>query len=58
MELLKGLQDAPMNLEVLSSTRIGMTVNKMRKASEDKEVISLAKLLIRKWKKYLPGKMI
>lgn len=44
-----------MNLELLSSTRIGMTVNKIRKASEDKEVVSLAKTLIRKWKKFLPG---
>lgn len=44
-----------MSLDILSSTRIGMTVNKLRKASQDKEVISLSKSLIRKWKQYLPG---
>jgi transcription elongation factor S-II len=53
--MLKGLGDLPMSLDILSTTRIGMTVNKIRKASEDKEVIGMAKTLIRKWKKYLPG---
>lgn len=55
LDLLKSLQEEDMNLDILSSTRIGMTVNKIRKATEDKEVISLAKNLIRKWKKFLPG---
>jgi len=54
LEYLKTLRDLPMNLDILSSTRIGMTVNKLRKASGDKELIGLAKTLIRKWKKYLP----
>jgi len=54
LDLLKTLQDQDMNLDILSSTRIGMTVNKIRKASDDKEVISTAKNLIRKWKKFLP----
>lgn len=54
LDLLKDLQDIPMDLEMLSSTRIGMTVNQLRKGSEDKEVITLAKALIKKWKKYLP----
>jgi transcription elongation factor S-II len=53
-EYLKALKDVPMNLDILSNTRIGMTVNKLRKASQDKEVISLSKSLIRKWKQYLP----
>ena len=56
LDLLKSLQDQDMNLDILSTTRIGMTVNKIRKASEDKEIISMAKNLIRKWKKFLPGK--
>ena len=47
-----------MNLDILTSTRVGMTVNKLRKASADKEVIGLAKTLIRKWKKYLPGTVL
>ncbi|CAG7724825.1 unnamed protein product [Allacma fusca] len=54
LEYLKTLRDLPMNLEILTTTRVGMTVNKLRKASKDKEVIGLAKTLIRKWKKYLP----
>ena len=52
---MKTLRDSPINLVILTNTRIGMTVNKLRKASTDKEVIGLAKTLIRKWKKCLPG---
>lgn len=39
------------------STRIGMSVNALRKQSTDEEVISLAKSLIKSWKKLL-GKKI
>lgn len=42
-----------MNLEVLTNTRVGMTVNALRKASKDEEVISLSKTLIKHWKKFL-----
>ena len=41
--------------QVLSKTRIGMTVNALRKASSDEEVISTAKQLIKNWKKFVPG---
>lgn len=41
----------------LQSTRIGMSVNALRKQSTDEEVISLAKSLIKSWKKLL-GKEI
>lgn len=41
----------------LQSTRIGMSVNALRKQSTDEEVISLAKSLIKSWKKLL-GKKI
>ncbi|ESP03395.1 hypothetical protein LOTGIDRAFT_237702 [Lottia gigantea] len=54
-DLLKTLQDLPMSLDVLQKTRIGMTVNNLRKASKNEEVISLAKTLIKLWKKLLPG---
>lgn len=37
----------------LQSTRIGMSVNALRKQSTDEEVISLAKSLIKSWKKLL-----
>lgn len=33
-----------------------MTVNALRKASTDEEVISTAKQLIKSWKKFVPGK--
>ena len=36
-------------------TRIGMTVNNFRKASSNDEAVSLAKALIKSWKKLLPG---
>jgi hypothetical protein len=40
-------------LVALQSTRIGMSVNALRKQSTDEEVTSLAKSLIKSWKKLL-----
>ncbi|KAJ8920905.1 hypothetical protein NQ315_015698 [Exocentrus adspersus] len=54
LDLLKELQTLNINLEVLTETRIGMTVNALRKSSKDDEVISLSKTLIKNWKKFLP----
>lgn len=54
-DLLKKLRDLKMNLNVLQKTRIGMTVNNFRKASKDDDVITLAKSLIKGWKKLLPA---
>ncbi|NXH15580.1 TCEA2 protein, partial [Bucco capensis] len=53
MDLLKELKSMPMTLYLLQSTRIGMSVNALRKQSTDEEVISLAKSLIKSWKKLL-----
>ncbi|XP_011874070.1 PREDICTED: transcription elongation factor S-II-like isoform X1 [Vollenhovia emeryi] len=55
LELLKILQKLPVDLELLTKTRIGMTVNSLRKSSRDEEVISLSKTLIKNWKKFLSG---
>uniref|UniRef100_A0A7N9AUP8 Transcription elongation factor n=1 Tax=Mastacembelus armatus TaxID=205130 RepID=A0A7N9AUP8_9TELE len=57
LDLLKELRNIPMTLELLQSTRIGMSVNAIRKQSTDEEVTSLAKSLIKSWKKLLdePG---
>ncbi|XP_011505386.1 PREDICTED: transcription elongation factor S-II [Ceratosolen solmsi marchali] len=55
LELLKTLQQLPVNLELLQKTRIGMTVNALRKSSRDEEVIALSKMLIKNWKKFLSG---
>lgn len=56
LDLLKVLQKLPVDLELLTKTRIGMTVNALRKSSRDEEVISLSKTLIKNWKKFLPEK--
>ncbi|VVC90349.1 transcription elongation factor S-II [Leptidea sinapis] len=53
LDLLKSLQTMAINLDVLTKTRIGMTVNALRKSSKDEEVISLCKTLIKNWKKFL-----
>ncbi|KAF0046790.1 hypothetical protein F2P81_000423 [Scophthalmus maximus] len=57
LDLLKELRCVPMSLELLQSTRIGMSVNAIRKQSTDDEVTALAKSLIKSWKKLLdePG---
>merc|ERR1711894_657799 len=54
MDLLSRLRDIDMNLSILTNTRIGMTVNALRKSSSDSEVISQAKSLIKAWKKFVP----
>ncbi|XP_037357392.1 transcription elongation factor A protein 2 isoform X3 [Talpa occidentalis] len=43
----------PITLPLLQSTRVGMSVNALRKQSSDEEVIALAKSLIKSWKKLL-----
>lgn len=53
MDLLKALQTLSIDLDILTKTRIGMTVNDLRKNSKDEEVISLSKTLIKSWKKFL-----
>ncbi|XP_053104984.1 transcription elongation factor A protein 2 isoform X3 [Hemicordylus capensis] len=53
MDLLKELKSMPITLNLLQSTRIGMSVNALRKQSTDEEVITLAKSLIKAWKKLL-----
>ncbi|XP_023694637.1 transcription elongation factor A protein 1 isoform X1 [Paramormyrops kingsleyae] len=57
LDLLRELKNIPMTLELLQSTRIGMSVNAIRKQSTDEEVTTLAKSLIKSWKKLLdePG---
>ena len=54
LDLLKTLDGTKMSLQILSKTGIGMTVNSLRKSSSDHEVNSLAKTLIKAWKKFLP----
>jgi len=53
LDLLKALQNLKIDLDILTSTRIGMAVNELRKCSKDEEVINLSKKLIKNWKKLL-----
>lgn len=53
LDLLKSLQSLNIDLYILTKTRIGMTVNELRKCSKDEEVITLSKTLIKNWKKCL-----
>uniref|UniRef100_A0A8C2ZNR2 Transcription elongation factor n=1 Tax=Cyclopterus lumpus TaxID=8103 RepID=A0A8C2ZNR2_CYCLU len=55
LDLLRELKNIKMSLETLQSTRVGMSVNAVRKHSSDEEVQILAKVLIKSWKKLLDG---
>jgi len=54
LDLLNSLGQLKINLSILTSTRIGMTVNNLRKSSKDEEIITVAKGLIKTWKKFVP----
>ncbi|KAF5919491.1 hypothetical protein HPG69_016574 [Diceros bicornis minor] len=53
LDLLRELKAMPVTLHLLQSTRVGMSVNALRKQSSDEEVVTLAKSLIKSWKKLL-----
>lgn len=53
-DLITALGRLDINLQILTNTRIGMTVNALRKASKDDELISHSKSLIKSWKKFVP----
>ncbi|KAJ0064697.1 hypothetical protein NL108_011906, partial [Boleophthalmus pectinirostris] len=55
LDLLQELKNIKMSLETLQSTRVGMSVNAVRKLSSDEEVQTLAKGLIKSWKKLIDG---
>ncbi|KAM5248614.1 LOW QUALITY PROTEIN: transcription elongation factor A protein 3 [Ctenodactylus gundi] len=57
LDLLKKLNSCQMSIQLLQTTRIGVAVNGLRKHCSDKEVVSLAKILIKNWKRLLdsPG---
>lgn len=54
LDLLNALGKLDINLDILTSTRIGMTVNALRKSSTDEETQTVAKSLIKAWKKLVP----
>ena len=53
LDLLKALQDLPIDCTVLTKTKITMTVNALRKKSFDTEIVRLVKDLTKKWKKIM-----
>ncbi|XP_053488818.1 transcription elongation factor A protein 3 isoform X14 [Ictalurus furcatus] len=53
LDLLRELQKFSMTLKLLQDTRIGMSVNGIRKHCRDEDVVSLAKILIKNWKRLL-----
>nr|XP_039271869.1 transcription elongation factor A protein 1-like [Styela clava] len=54
VDVLKALKQIPMTLDTLQKTRIGMSVNNVRKQTSSEEVSSAAKQLIKGWKKLVP----
>ncbi|KRX84511.1 Transcription elongation factor A protein 2 [Trichinella sp. T6] len=56
MDILKILRATPMTVELLQKTRIGMTVNELRKKTTDRSLQVEAKNLIRHWKKLIECK--
>ncbi|XP_054855193.1 transcription elongation factor A protein 3 isoform X2 [Eublepharis macularius] len=53
LDLLKKLNSCTMTIQLLQTTRIGVAVNTVRKHCSDEEVVALAKILIKNWKKLL-----
>ncbi|XP_068612583.1 transcription elongation factor A protein 3 isoform X2 [Brachionichthys hirsutus] len=53
IDLLRELKGFNMTLKLLQETRIGMSVNGIRKHCSDEEVITVAKALIKDWKRLL-----
>merc|ERR1719367_2479756 len=56
LKFLNDLKKAPMTLELLESTKIGLSVNNFRKSVDDTELASIGKDIIRKWKALVPAK--
>ncbi|XP_022209132.2 transcription elongation factor S-II-like [Drosophila obscura] len=53
LDLLEALQRLDIDLDMLVKTRIGRTVNELRRSGQDHNVITLSKILLKKWKRFL-----
>ncbi|XP_015265731.1 PREDICTED: transcription elongation factor A protein 3 isoform X2 [Gekko japonicus] len=53
LDLLKKLNNCTMTIQLLQTSRIGVAVNTVRKHCSNEEVVALAKILIKNWKKLL-----
>ncbi|KAL3998924.1 transcription elongation factor S-II [Acanthocheilonema viteae] len=56
MELLDALSSLPVDINILTKTRIGMTINDLRKKTSDEHIAKRAKALIKEWKVLLANK--
>ncbi|VDN02431.1 unnamed protein product [Thelazia callipaeda] len=56
MELLDALSTLPVDINILTKTRIGMTINDLRKKTSDEHIAKRAKALIKEWKVLLAGR--
>uniref|UniRef100_A0A0R3S4P3 Transcription elongation factor n=1 Tax=Elaeophora elaphi TaxID=1147741 RepID=A0A0R3S4P3_9BILA len=56
MELLNALSALPVDINILTKTRIGMTINDLRKKTSDEHIAKRAKALIKEWKVLLANK--
>lgn len=54
-DLLARLQDIRITLNILQKTSIGKTVNNLRRVLSNEELSTLAKGLLKNWKKLVPG---
>ena len=55
IDMLNVLKNLPINLQVLQNTRIGVVVNNLRKASNSEDLGTLAKNLLKSWKRLVAG---
>lgn len=53
LELLRRLDGYQISIQLLQTTRIGVAVNEVRKHCSHKEVVALARVLIKNWKRLL-----
>lgn len=56
--MLARLQDIRITLNILQKTSIGKTVNNLRRIISNEELSTLAKGLLKNWKKLVPGLFI
>uniref|UniRef100_A0A915ELE2 Transcription elongation factor n=1 Tax=Ditylenchus dipsaci TaxID=166011 RepID=A0A915ELE2_9BILA len=56
MELIEALSNLPINVDILTKTRIGMIINELRKKTTDEKLSKKAKSLIKSWKSLLDTK--
>jgi transcription elongation factor S-II len=58
MEMLDILKKAPIDLQILKNTGIGVALNNLRKSCNSDELGSLAKSLLKNWKKLVASEQV